>query len=120
MALDLLPSPDTTLARSVLTLLGLVVIWVAITGIVASDVGIGPIELMMLALTDRGLKIHVARWGIEIALLVVGVALGGSVGIGTAAFAAGTGPVLAGTIPWATRALGTEISRPPEVAAAGP
>jgi uncharacterized membrane protein YczE len=75
---------------------------------------------MMLALTDRGLKIHVARWGIEIALLVVGVVLGGSVGIGTAAFAAGTGPVLAVTIPRATRALGTEINRPTEVAAAGP
>jgi uncharacterized membrane protein YczE len=75
---------------------------------------------MMLALTDRGMKLHVARWTIEIALLVVGILLGGSVGIGTAAFAVGTGPVLAVTIPWATRVLRTTVQRPIEVAACGP
>jgi uncharacterized membrane protein YczE len=99
---------------------GLMVLWVAITGIVASDIGIGPVELVMLALTDRGMKLHVARWSIELVLLGVGFALGGSVGLGTAAFALGTGPVLAVTIPWSTRMLRTNVQRPTEVAACGP
>jgi uncharacterized membrane protein YczE len=120
IALAVLPTPDSVVARAAVMTLGLVVLWIAITGIVASNIGIGPIELMMLALTDRGMKLHVARWTIEIALLVVGILLGGSVGVGTAAFAVGTGPVLAVTIPWATRVLRTTVQRPIEVAACGP
>ena len=120
VALDVLPSPDPLLARLGFMVLGLVVIWIAITGIVATDVGIGPIELLMLAVNDRGVKLHVARWVIEIGLLAAGFALGGAIGLGTAAFALGTGPVLAVTIPWATRVLGTDLKRPVEVAACGP
>jgi uncharacterized membrane protein YczE len=120
VALDVLPSPDATLARLGFMVLGLVVLWTAITGIVGTDLGIGPIELLMLAINDRGVKLHVARWAIEIGLLAVGVALGGAVGLGTAAFALCTGPVLAVTIPWATRVLGTDLTRPVEVAACGP
>jgi uncharacterized membrane protein YczE len=119
-AIAVLPTPEPVLTRAAFTALGLVVLWIAITGIVASNIGIGPIELMMLALTDRGMKLHVARWTIEVGLLVVGFALGGSVGIGTAAFAVGTGPVLAVTIPWATRVLRTTVERPVEIAACGP
>ena len=43
-----------------------------------------------------------------------------AVGLGTAAFALCTGPVLAVTIPWATRVLRTTVQRPTEVAACGP
>jgi uncharacterized membrane protein YczE len=120
VALDVLPSPDAIVARLGFMVLGLVVLWIAITGIVGTDLGIGPIELLMLAINDRGVKLHVARWAIEIGLLAVGVALGGAVGLGTAAFALCTGPVLAVTIPWATRVLGTDLTRPVEVAACGP
>ena len=120
VALTALPTADHIVSRIAFALLGLAVIWIAITGIVATNLGIGPIELLMLALTDRRLSIQVARWTIELVLLGAGFLLGGSVGIGTAAFALGTGPVLARTIPWATARLGTTVTRPTDVAAAGP
>lgn len=90
---------------------GLVIVWVGITGVVATDVGAGPLELIMLALMDRRWSVRVARWGIEAALLAIGVVLGGSVGLGTAVFALGTGPVLAITLPPATSRLGTSLQR---------
>ena len=40
------------------------------------------------------MSIHVARTGIELLVLLAGVALGGSIGIGTAVFALGIGPMV--------------------------
>ena len=83
------------------------------------SVGAGPLELVMLALMDRGIGIRAARWGIELTLLALGLALGGAAGFGTAVFALGTGPVLAITLPRAAARLGTQLSEPTDVAAAG-
>lgn len=120
LALDLLPTPDALAVRSAMLVVGLVVIWSSITVIVAVDVGAGPLELLMLSIMDRGVSIHVARWGIEIALFVLGLALGGDAGLGTILFAVCTGPILAVTLPRATRVFGTSLSQPTEVAAVGP
>jgi uncharacterized membrane protein YczE len=119
-SLAVLPTPGPLVVRAVVLAAGLVVVWVGITGVVAADVGAGPLELVMLALMDRGVGIRVARWGIEVALVALGLAFGGDVGVGTAVFAVGTGPVLAITLPLAARQLGTELRQPTEVAAAGP
>ena len=94
--------------------------WTGITGVVSADVGAGPLELVMLALMDRNVSIRVARWGIEIALLVIGLVLGGEAGLGTVIFVVATGPVLAVTIPRATAVLGTDLRNPIEIAVAGP
>lgn len=118
--LDALPTPDAVGVRALFVVAGLAVVWSSITGIVAADVGAGPLELMMLAIMDKGIGIAVARWGIEIGLLVIGLLLGGEAGLGTAVFALATGPVLARTLPLATAALGTTLTQPTEVAAAGP
>jgi len=117
--LALLPEPDHLAWRIAFAALGLAVVWAGITGVVAADVGAGPLELVMLALMDRGLGIRAARWGLELTLLLIGVALGGGAGFGTAVFALGTGPVLAITLPRATARLGTHLSEPVDVAAAG-
>lgn len=110
-SLGMLPHVDGAVWRPVMLALGLAVVWVGITGVVATDVGAGPLELIMLALMDRRVGIRAARWGIEIGLLVVGVALGGAVGVGTAVFALGTGPVLAVTLPPVSARLGTSLHR---------
>lgn len=115
--LALLPTPGLLAVRAAFLALGLIVVWSAITGVVAADVGAGPLELVMLALMDRGVGIRIARWGIEGTLVALGLLLGGAAGLGTALFAFGTGPVLAITIPRATRWLGTDLSRPTDVAA---
>ena len=97
---------------------GLVLVWLAITGVVASDVGAGPLELIMLALVDRGVGVRLARWGIELTLLAIGLVLGGGAGVGTVLFATLTGPVLAKTLPPASVALGTHLSKVDREAAA--
>ena len=109
--LALLPEPSALAPRIALLVAGLVVIWAGITGVVATDVGAGPLELVMLSFMDRGLGIRWVRWGIELTLLLLGLALGGAAGVGTVLFAFGTGPVLALTLPWASRRLGTHLTQ---------
>lgn len=118
-SLAAVPTPDQLGWRIGFLALGLVVVWAGITGVVAADVGAGPLELVMLACMDRGVSIRVSRWAIELTLLLLGLALGGSAGLGTAVFALGTGPVLAVTLPRATRWLGTQLTQPTDVASAG-
>lgn len=115
-----LPTPDAMGVRVAFLACGLAVIWVGITGVVASDVGAGPLELVMLAFMDRGMSIRWARWGLELTLLLLGLALGGAVGLGTLLFAFATGPVLAVTLPPAAQRLGTDLTHPTEVASVGP
>ena len=119
VVLAALPTPDPLAARIGFLALGLAVIWSAITGVVASDIGIGPLELVMLGFMDRGISIRVSRWAVELTLLVLGLVLGGSAGVGTAVFALGTGPVLALTLPPATRRMGTHLTQPTDIASAG-
>lgn len=119
VVLSLLPTPQPMVGRAAFLVLGLLVVWSAITGVVAADVGAGPLELVMLALMDRSISIRIARWGIELTLLVLGLLLGGSAGVGTAIFALGTGPVLAFTLPRAAAAMGTALTQPTDVASAG-
>jgi uncharacterized membrane protein YczE len=116
--MKLLPEPHAMVPRILMLCVGLLVVWAAITGVVATDVGAGPLELLMLAFIDRGISISVARWGIEMGLLAIGLALGGAAGVGTAIFALATGPVLAITLPWTSDKLGTHLTNPPDIAAA--
>lgn len=118
-ALAVLPTPDHIASRIAFVALGLAVVWAGITGVVSADVGAGPLELVMLALMDRGISIRIARWGIELTLLLLGLALGGAAGVGTAVFALGTGPVLAVTLPRAAARMGTALTQPTDVASAG-
>ena len=118
--LALLPTPDVMGVRVAFLVGGLVIIWLGITGVVASDMGAGPLELVMLAFMDRGASIRWSRWGLELTLLLLGLALGGSAGLGTVLFALGTGPVLAVTLPPAAARMGTDLTHPTEVAAVGP
>lgn len=112
-SLAALPAANTVAVQVAGLVVGLAVVWVGITGVVAADVGAGPLELVMLALMDRRVGIRVARWGIEGALVIIGVAFGGAVGVGTVVFALGTGPVLAVSLPPATTWLGTRLHHEP-------
>jgi len=53
----------------------------------------------MTGLARRGLSIRGARTGIEVAALLVGVALGGAIGLGTAVFALTIGPLVHALLP---------------------
>jgi uncharacterized membrane protein YczE len=59
---------------------------------IGAGLGPGPRDGLMTGLARRGRSVRVVRTGIELAALAIGAALGGSVGIGTVAFALTVGP----------------------------
>ena len=62
---------------------------------IAPSMGAGPRDSLMLVTSRRlGVRIGVARTGIEVAALVLGFVLCGTVGIGTVVFALGIGPAV--------------------------
>ena len=62
--------------------------------------GPGPRDGLMTGLAARGIPIGAARAGIELTVLVAGWLLGGTVGLGTVAFALAIGPLVHRTLPW--------------------
>ncbi len=107
--LALLSEPDAMVWRIAMYVVGLTVLYVAIAIGVATTLGTGPIELLMLALSDRGVSVQVARWTIEALVVVIGLILGGQIGVGTLIFVVFTGPVLARLMPPAERFMGTSV-----------
>lgn len=66
---------------------------------IGAGMGPGPRDGLMTGLARRGLNIGVVRATLEISVLVVGWILGGTVGVGTLAFAALIGPLVAFFLP---------------------
>lgn len=76
-------------------LAGVAVIGVGSGLYLAADLGPGPRDGLMVGVHRRfGWSIRRARTAIELAVLVAGWALGGTIGIGTMVFAFGIGPVV--------------------------
>jgi uncharacterized membrane protein YczE len=53
----------------------------------------------MTGLAARGASVRVVRTAIELTVLAVGAALGGTVGVGTVAFALAIGPLVHALLP---------------------
>ena len=87
---------DTSLAiRIVLMVVGILIIGIGTGFYVGAGMGAGPRDSLMLVTSRRsGVRIGVTRATIEVAVTVLGFALGGTVGIGTLAFAFGIGPAV--------------------------
>lgn len=111
--LRVIDEPSALGLRAALLAAGLLVLYTGIVAIVTSSMGTGPLELVMLALGDRGWRLEVARWVLEVAIVLAGVLLGGQLGIGTVLFAVCTGPVLAAVLPHTMRWMGTDAVLPP-------
>jgi len=78
---------------------GLLVFGIALFGpgsglYIGAGLGPGPRDGLMTALARRGRSVRTVRTAIELTVLAIGFALGGSVGIGTVAFAVAVGPVV--------------------------
>ena len=72
-----------------------VVIGLASGMYISSGLGAGPRDSFMLALTEiTRLPVHVNRWMIEVVVVIFGIILGGSFGIGTIIFALVVGPAV--------------------------
>jgi uncharacterized membrane protein YczE len=78
-----------------LIVLGLICFGVGTAFYIGADLGAGPRDSLMLVGSRRtGIRIGAVRALIEISVLVVGFLLGGTVGLGTLAFAALIGPAV--------------------------
>lgn len=102
LVLPLLPETERLDSRLAMMLGGIVVIAIGTGFYIGAGLGPGPRDGLMTGLARRGISIRVARTGIEIIVLVIGVALGGAIGIGTALFAFGIGPLVHVILPYLT------------------
>lgn len=94
IALPLLPEPELIVVRTAMMIGGVVVIAIGSGLYIGAGLGPGPRDGLMTGFAKRGISIRFARTAIEIVVLVVGVLLGGAIGVGTAVFAIGIGPLV--------------------------
>ncbi|MGB8859682.1 MAG: hypothetical protein WCC60_10525 [Ilumatobacteraceae bacterium] len=91
---DHLPHTDLLLPRLAYLLAGLLSIGVGSGFYIGAGLGSGPRDGLMLGLSKRGISVRVARTAIELVVLLAGIALGGTIGLGTVAFTFGIGPLV--------------------------
>lgn len=94
IVLPLLPEPDALVPRFALLAAGLVLMGIGSGLYIGAGLGAGPRDGIMMGLAARGVSVRLARTAVEILVLIAGIALGGSVGIGTVAFTFGIGPLV--------------------------
>jgi uncharacterized membrane protein YczE len=93
-ALAVLPRPDEIVVRYLYLAGAIAGIAIATALYIGAGFGPGPRDGLMTGLARGGRSISLVRTCIELAVLVVGFLLGGTVGIGTLVFAVGIGPVV--------------------------
>lgn len=112
--LALIPGPSGLVARAGLLAGGIVLNGVASAAYIGARLGPGPRDGLMTGLAARtGWSIRLVRTGIELAVLAVGWLLGGTVGIGTAAYALGIGPLTQAFLPWFAVRSPAEVGQRP-------
>ena len=102
-ALALISVPSSLPARVALLAGGILLNGIASAAYVGARLGPGPRDGLMTGLAARtGWSIRLVRTGIELTVLAVGWLLGGTVGLGTVAYALAIGPLTQAFLPWFT------------------
>lgn len=89
-----LPEPDALWADILLLTGGVGLIGLASGMYIGANLGPGPRDGLMTGIARRGYSIRVTRWVMELAVLITGIFLGGTFGVGTIAFALFIGPLV--------------------------
>ena len=93
--LPLLPKFNLFWLQLIQMVLGIVVIGIGSGLYLSSKLGAGPRDGLMMGLSRRtGWSIRLTRTAIELTVLAIAWLLGGTIGIGTVAYALGIGPVV--------------------------
>lgn len=100
----LIGEPDQLVMRTFMVIAGVLVIALGSALYIGAGLGSGPRDGLMLGLSQRsigghGLSIRVARTTIELTVMIAGLFLGGSIGIGTLTFMFGIGPLVQLVLP---------------------
>jgi len=93
-ALDVLGRPSQLVARGALLAAGIGLNALATAAYIGVGLGPGPRDGLMIGLARRGHSIRTVRTALEVCALGAGVALGGTLGVGTLAYALSIGPLV--------------------------
>jgi len=88
-------APASLPLRVLIDVIGVAVVALGTACYIKANLGAGPRDGLMLALTRRiGWRVSVIRAAIELSVVALGFLLGGTAGIGTLIFAFGIGPMI--------------------------
>ena len=93
LTLATIPAPHEFALRTAAMLGGVVLNGVATGAYIGAGLGPGPRDGVMTGFAARGHSIRVVRTSMEVTVLAAGWLLGGTVGVGTVAYALGIGPL---------------------------
>ncbi|MBU2698759.1 YitT family protein [Pimelobacter sp. 30-1] len=94
-------APEPMAARFALMVGGIVLCGLATALYIGAQLGRGPRDGLMTGLARRtGLSIRLVRTGLEVTVVVLGLLLGGTLGLGTVVFALTIGPITQWLLPW--------------------
>ena len=103
LTLAVLDRPDAIAARIALMIGGVVLCGLASALYIGAQLGRGPRDGLMTGLARRtGLSLRLVRTGLEVAVVVIGLLLGGTLGLGTVVYALAIGPLTQLMLPWLT------------------
>ncbi len=99
-ALALIPGTDSLPVRALLAGAGIALNAVATAAYIGAQLGPGPRDGLMTGLVrTTGRSVRLVRTGIEVVVVVLGVLLGGTVGLGTVLYALAIGPLVQMLLP---------------------
>ena len=92
--LALLGHPDALWLRAAMMLGGIALCGLATAMYIGAQLGRGPRDGLMTGLARRtGLSLRLVRTGLEVTVVVLGLLLGGTLGLGTVLYALAIGPL---------------------------
>lgn len=94
LAALIVPTPEHIAWQLTMNLAGILLIGLASGMYIGANLGPGPRDGLMTAISRRGPSIRATRWGIEVVVLIAGILMGGTFGVGTVAFALFIGPIV--------------------------
>jgi uncharacterized membrane protein YczE len=90
----LVPEATSTWVQATLMVVGILLVGITSGMYIGANLGPGPRDGLMTAIARRGPSIRMTRVIMEITVLVIGVLLGGTFGIGTIIYALLMGPLV--------------------------
>jgi uncharacterized membrane protein YczE len=111
--LVVLPEPELLAIRVSWTAVGVVLVGVGIGMYIGAGLGPGPRDGVMTGLAVRGFPVWAVRLVLETSALLLGWSLGGTVGLGTVAFALGVPVVADRSLRWLSVPDDPRPMRPP-------
>jgi len=110
MKLPFIQTPGNMIFQYLMGLIGIFVIGVGMGIYISANLGAGPRDSLMIALTSiTGWKIQYVRTAMEVVVVIIGGLLGGPIHIGTIMFGGLIGPIGSITIPYFQKLVHSRI-----------